>query len=85
MLRTYPDPNPFMPDRGEVTHFNYTSTSGFYSIRVYTIKARIVRTLQNAQDWDGRDDQGKRCESGVYVYQIQEGSQRASGTVVLLH
>ncbi|MBN1893195.1 hypothetical protein JW906_01820 [bacterium] len=34
--------------------------------------------------WEGTDDRGASMPSGVYVYRLQAGSNRASGRLLLL-
>jgi len=48
------------------------------------LKGRIVCNLKQETEWDGRDEGGQPCESGVYLYQIEAGGRRFSGTVVLI-
>jgi hypothetical protein len=63
--------------------FSFTA-SGPFTIRLFTIKGREVRVLENVFEWDGRDQNGQLCEGGLYVYQIETGGRRVSGTVVLI-
>ncbi len=69
-------PNPFNP----VTSIDYSvKETGSVTIVVYDIAGRLVRTLLDEEVgagtsgtvvWDGRDDAGERCASGVYFYRI---------------
>ncbi len=82
----YAAPNPFFPGRGQSMRLFFTlqNESGGYSVRIFTLQSRLVRTLNNTREWDGRDQNGHMVESGLYIYQIAAGSEKASGTVVLL-
>jgi len=54
---------------------------------IYNVRGQIIRTLNighkeaglylakdKAAYWDGRDDMGQRCSSGVYFYRLEAGS-----------
>jgi hypothetical protein len=79
-------PNPFMPNRGQKTYFNISlqAPGADFTINIMNVKGRRVCTLNNTAEWDGKDNSGKICESGLYLYQLESGSQRASGTIVLI-
>jgi hypothetical protein len=79
-------PNPFRPGRGQTVgfHFALIEQQATYRIRIMTVKGRVVRTLHDSRQWDGRDDSGRRCEGGIYIYQIDAGGARVSGTVLLV-
>ncbi len=82
----YAEPNPFFPQRGQKVQFLFSldNANSYYKIRIFTIKNRLIRTLDNLREWDGRDNRGHALESGVYIYQIESGNRHESGTVVLL-
>ncbi|MGE5177486.1 MAG: S8 family serine peptidase [Bacteroidota bacterium] len=82
-------PNPFnpsttirfeLPERGRV------------SLRVYSMAGRLVRTLvdepleegTHEARWDGRDAADHPTASGVYVYELTEGSRRLTHRMTLL-
>jgi len=58
---------------------------------IYDIRGAKVRDLQvdglsptsNSLVWDGRDSRGAVVPSGVYLYKIQAGKEKATGTVVV--
>ena len=81
----YAEPNPFFPGQGQRARFVFSLGEDF-TVKIVTIKNRLVCTIHGLQEWDGRDNHGRLVESGVYVYQIV-GAQtgvHASGTVVLI-
>jgi flagellar hook assembly protein FlgD len=62
-------------------------------IRVFDLEGRLVRTLPNASgttagwnvvDLDGRADNGAPLRSGVYLYEVRAGEQRAVGRFVVM-
>jgi len=63
--------------------FSFTA-SGPFTIRLFNIKGREVRVLENVAGWDGRDQNGQLCEGGLYIYQITAEGRRISGTVVVI-
>jgi len=83
-------PNPFNP----VTKIAYSiKEAGPVTIEVYNVAGRVVRTLLDTEleagddgyvTWDGTNDGGERCASGVYFYRIQAPSFTASRKMVML-
>ena len=51
---------------------------GMVSLRVYNLRGQIVRTLIDGRMergewsivWDGRDEEGRKVSSGIYVYRL---------------
>jgi hypothetical protein len=76
-------PNPFNP----VTKIAYrVRQAGPVTIKIHSASGRVVRTLLDTEldagasgvvIWDGTDDAGDKCASGVYFYSIDtlEGSE----------
>ncbi len=68
-------PNPFNPST--TIHFNL-ARSGPVTLRIYDVRGGLVRELVNSDmpdgrhaiAWDGRDDVGRRTDSGIYVYRL---------------
>jgi hypothetical protein len=64
---------------------------GRVSLRVYDVTGRRVATVVDGElqagshsiAWDGRDDDGVRLSSGIYLYELSMGGQRASRRLVL--
>jgi len=83
-------PNPLNP----VTTIAYSvKESGPVAIRVYNAAGRLVRTLLDAEVeagvsgevvWDGRDESGGACGSGVYFYRIDARGFESTQKMVLL-
>jgi hypothetical protein len=69
-------PNPFNP----VTKIAYSvKEAGPVAIEVYNVAGKVVRTLLDTEldagadgfvVWDGANDSGEKCSSGVYFYRI---------------
>jgi flagellar hook assembly protein FlgD len=83
-------PNPFNP----ATRIAFSvKEAGPVRIEVYNVSGRIVRTLLDAEleagadgyvVWDGADDRGNQCASGVYFYRIEAPGFAASRKMVML-
>ncbi|MEW6516436.1 MAG: hypothetical protein AB1439_05985 [candidate division FCPU426 bacterium] len=85
-LRIYPNPCPL--SAGPVQVSFYMEQTGKAVLRVLTLQGRPVKTLlddnrsagMQALGWDGRNDQGLRVRSGVYVLDVdvrfQDGTRR---------
>lgn len=61
-------------------------------VKVHSMSGDVVRVLLDAQytaavsgsvEWDGRDDEGRRCASGTYVYEVQAAGESGTGRVFL--
>ncbi len=82
-------PNPFNPVT--TIAFNVPHESRV-AIRVYDVTGRVVRTLVNgvtdpgrhAAVWDGRNDHGENCGSGVYFCVMETPEYRGSHKMMLL-
>ena len=83
-------PNPFNPS----TKISYAvREAGPVTIRVYNVAGRAVRTLLDTEVeagasgfvvWDGTNDSGQRCGSGVYFYRIEAPSFATSRKMIML-
>jgi hypothetical protein len=83
-------PNPFQP----VTTIDYSVAAGGRTlVRVYDPAGRLVRTLLDQEvpagargraSWDGRDDRGRQCASGVYLCKVEAQGLEATRKLVLL-
>jgi len=83
-------PNPFMSE----TSIHYTVPSGGsnVAIRLYDIRGRLVRTLEDGTKgggelqapWDGRDDAGRRLPAGVYFCRTEIGEWSDTRKMVLV-
>jgi hypothetical protein len=83
-------PNPLNPS----TVIAYSvKEGGPVAIRVFDTAGRVVRTLLDEESesgvagtvvWDGRDDRGEHCASGVYFYRIEAQDFTSTKKMVLL-
>jgi flagellar hook assembly protein FlgD len=55
-----------------------------YSIKIYNLRGVLLKTLSNQNQWDGKNEQNRLCEGGVYLYRIEGQKQHVSGQVVLI-
>jgi len=80
-FRAWAAPNPFTSS----TSFYVVGGNGNPIIRIFTIKGRLIRTLKGeVLRWDGKDERGKPVESGLYIFQVLDGGEIATGTVVFV-
>jgi hypothetical protein len=83
-------PNPFNP----VTKIAYAvKEAGPVKIQVYNVAGKVVRTLLDTEVeagttgyvvWDGRNDTGDNCSSGVYFYRIAAPGFAQSHKMIML-
>ena len=60
------------------------ATGTGYTIYIYDMAGRQVRSLSGTNEWDGLDSSGGSLPGGVYIYQIrQENGSITSGAVIL--
>lgn len=82
-------PNPFNP----TTTIQYTlPEESHVRIDIYDAQGRRVRRLADVTQaagvynvqWDGRDHEGRKLASGVYLYRVQAGSRAETKRVLLV-
>jgi len=82
-------PNPFNPD--VFIPFDL-ATKSQVSVRIYNAKGQLIRTLLDQSlnadtytiKWDGRDDRGYTCSTGVYFIKMQADKKNFVNKAVLL-
>lgn len=83
-------PNPFNP----ATKIAYSvKEAGQVTIEIYNVAGKVVRTLLDSKVdagttdfvvWNGSDDLGEKCASGVYFYRINAPGFTSSRKMVML-
>ena len=83
-------PNPF---NAETTILFNLADASSVRLSVYDTKGRRVRSLIDGTTWgtgghsviwDGLDDDGKGCPSGLYFYTMEAGEESATGRMILM-
>jgi Neuraminidase (sialidase) len=83
------DPNPF---RG-FTKISYTIPNhSLVNVRIFDASGRLIRMLAQGYEpagfhtiaWDGRDELGRRSETGVYLVQLLTGTRAATAKIILM-
>jgi hypothetical protein len=82
-------PNPFNPS---TTLAFELARSGHTRLAIHDMRGRLVKTLVNGslsdgaheQVWDGRNDAGRKVESGVYFVRLTAGAEHTMMKVMLL-
>ncbi|MFC1509700.1 SBBP repeat-containing protein [Candidatus Omnitrophota bacterium] len=91
IILSHNSPNPFNP----VTTIGYDipdGVTGTISLKVYDTRGALIRTLVDgvrspgrySSTWNGRDTNGKRVSSGVYLYRLQAGDFTESKKMILV-
>ena len=79
-------PNPCDLSESPLTFANLTPEA---TIEIYTLDGILVKTLieQDGDDrteWDGRNEQGERIGSGIYLYSVEGRKQRRMGKFAVI-
>lgn len=92
-VKTYAYPNPFSHrQHNQVRIVFETPTSSTVRIRIYDFGMNLVRELDRVDlqsgyyeaIWDGYDGLGRKVANGSYFYQIESGSYKANGNILIL-
>ncbi|MDA0378788.1 MAG: hypothetical protein O2899_04785, partial [Bacteroidetes bacterium] len=89
---TYAYPNPFSPGGDGRIRIKFDAgTSDAATVRVFDFGMNRVRDwragyLSGASEveWDGRDDRGIQVANGTYFYEVQVGSSRFRGKILVI-
>jgi hypothetical protein len=96
----YVGKNAFNPAQGPVSIFIFdTQYPGPYSFKIYNSAGEFIKTLVPDQiantiitypdpgqtGWDGTDEAGNRCASGVYLFYLVEPNGRKLKKIILTH
>ncbi|MFA5858728.1 MAG: N-acetylmuramoyl-L-alanine amidase [Elusimicrobiota bacterium] len=52
-------------------------------VKVFDVKNKLVRVINEGDIWDGKDENGDMVENGIYIYQYEVNSKVVNGTVVV--
>ena len=89
----------FRLDQNQPNPFNPSTTIGFslrrtslVKLRVYDVAGRLVRTLHDGElaaghhavAWDGRDGDGRRVQSGTFLYRLESAEGVLCRKMVLM-
>jgi hypothetical protein len=91
----YAYPNPFNPDKEEVTFRFKLAKAGNVSIKIYDVSNTLVATVisdapmqadqELAVNWNGRNDKNQVVANGVYFFVIESSSgEKGVGKVAIL-
>jgi hypothetical protein len=80
------------PQESVSIHVAVNTYPGEYSLKVYNTAGEVVKQwpshstpYQWVYPWDGRNDYGDICASGVYIIYLLEPFDRKFAKVVLIH
>jgi hypothetical protein len=78
-------PNPF---NGQTTLYYQSNSEYSGNLNIYDLRGNLVRSMAleqaGAMTWDGRDNQGKALDTGVYIAETGQGSSRLMTKMTLL-
>lgn len=82
-------PNPFS-NRASISYD--LDKKAEVEIRIYNIKGMLIKTIGVGEksigahntEWDGRDNLGKECASGIYYVKLSTGTQHSFAKVVIV-
>lgn len=92
-------PNPFYPGRTEsCTITGIPPAAKEIKLNIYTITGELVKSFEadelvadsfgssfgNCVKWDGRNDHGRPCASGIYIYYLKCDRQEKVGKIALV-
>ncbi len=75
----YARPNPFIPTR-HPRGVRFAPNNG-EKVQLFDTQGNLVRTLRSSQTWDGRDESGRLCDPGLYIWEIENA---CAGTIVVV-
>ncbi len=83
----YARPNPFIPSRhldaAQNMHGVRFAPNDGQKIEIFDLQGNRVRTLNTRETWNGKDDNGRDCGAGVYLWAIQ-GDGGCRGTIIVV-
>ncbi len=71
-------PNPFIPTRHNGVSF---APNDGQRVQIFDVHGNLIRSLLSPGPWDGRDERGRLCDPGFYVWKIEEACQ---GSIVVV-
>ena len=84
--------NLFNPMAGEQVTFSYSVIPGHVSLKIYSLRGTLVRTMvdqdESAGDytvtWDGRDTDGEIVASGIYLVNFESNQNKSTKKVAVV-
>ena len=89
LVRIWNYPNPFNPQT--TIHYDLLR-SGYFSLKIYDIRGKLVKTLMNdfkdagnyEAIWNGKNNAGQEVSSGIYLYNIKSQNFNETKSMLLL-
>jgi hypothetical protein len=84
-------PNPTSNTEVSMIRYRVLNTTQPIAVKVFDIRGNLVRTLVNEMQvpanymlyWDKTDANNAPVATGSYIYTIESGSYRTSGTIIV--
>jgi hypothetical protein len=85
-------PNPFYPEKDGVLTLKNTAAEtmpvGKNKCRIFDLNGNLVTELEESRffefEWDGSNNNGRKCSSGLYMYLIQTEKGSRTGKIALI-
>ncbi|MGH7492656.1 MAG: hypothetical protein ACREOO_09700 [bacterium] len=74
----YARPNPFLPLRHSGVSF---APNDGQRVEIFDLQGNLIRSFVSPGPWDGRDERGRLCDPGFYVWKIENACQ---GSIVVV-
>ena len=91
-VETYAYPNPFSPGGDERIRIKFDAGQSLdATVRIFDFNMNLVREWSPSYVsgvtetiWDGRDDRGIQVANGAYFYEVEAGSDRFRGKILVI-
>ncbi|UCE17300.1 MAG: VCBS repeat-containing protein [Gemmatimonadota bacterium] len=85
-------PNPFNPETEITYHIPHVNSPVHTTLKIYNLLGQEVRILvddrkeggQYKVNWNGKDNSGSECASGIYLYRLAVGKFSSTKRMILL-
>ncbi|HLD29494.1 MAG TPA: gliding motility-associated C-terminal domain-containing protein, partial [bacterium] len=54
-----------------------------FTVSIFSVSGEKVRELTDLPRWDGKGENGKTAESGIYIYTIEKSGEKTTGVIVV--
>jgi len=92
-------PNPYNPNKGNLTFFGSGIISGQTIIKIYTLSGELVKVLStvenkdtishygqlNSISWNGKNEQDEPVINGIYLYTYESPKEKGIGKFIIIN
>ncbi|MBI4056033.1 MAG: Ig-like domain-containing protein [Elusimicrobia bacterium] len=82
-------PVPYIPSKQSTRSITFQNLSSRATIRIFTVSGDLVTTIEETDGdgrtaWDVKNHKGQDVASGLYIYLIQNGSEKFKGELIVV-